>query len=173
MDNWPHAPLHWFKQAGLYCITASTYQERASLSSDRRPGFSSGTVLRSVSGSPRAVAIVVILSQPSPRDRRVAAGRRTPSRAHSRVPFDQRSRTKSAVRGARPARLVPVLGYPFDVSAIVSRAAELREPESRSPRRGRASDKLSLVLCFVVRSKRQTILRRQRASIRKLTAADG
>jgi putative transposase len=27
MDNWPHAPLHWFKQAGLYCLTASTYMK--------------------------------------------------------------------------------------------------------------------------------------------------
>ena len=23
--NWPHAPLHWFKEAGIYFITASTY----------------------------------------------------------------------------------------------------------------------------------------------------
>jgi putative transposase len=34
MENWPHAPLHWFKQEGCYMITGATYLKQPLYGSD-------------------------------------------------------------------------------------------------------------------------------------------
>lgn len=51
MKSWPHAPPHWTHEAGIYFITAATYEKKHFFKNDRRLDFLTNLLLETLTAS--------------------------------------------------------------------------------------------------------------------------
>ena len=143
-STWPHAPEHRLGEAGAYIVTAATYR-KAML-------FEDGPRLRMLHRA--------LLTLAGEHGLRLQAWAVFPNHYHfvAQVPasatiaLPHRDRAQSSRRDAGPPRLAQFLGNRADQRTLVFRASGLRPPKRRAPSLGDGGERVSVVLCRVVRT---------------------